>query len=198
MKARKLRCWVNYAGVLVCWLWGGKSPGISTIDLPGIGDEDDIQFESDTSQSESDHNSVPTTPQPQQPVTPTGNMAYAPDAKKTIQNIQISSMPQPTLNTATPVVQVTCFCSVEGLPATVFRLQLLNQNFQSGMISNSSSQAAAAAHANSGLPFNSTFITPNFTINNGLMLQRSSGFKLTVGEDGRLVLQHDPALNQVS
>uniref|UniRef100_A0AAR5Q4C1 GLTSCR protein conserved domain-containing protein n=2 Tax=Dendroctonus ponderosae TaxID=77166 RepID=A0AAR5Q4C1_DENPD len=150
--------------------------------LSGIGDEDDIQFESDTSQSESDHNSVPTTPQPQQPVTPTGSvpgqhMGYAqPDSKKNIQNIQISSMPQPTINT--PVVQ------------------LLNQNFQSGMISNSSSQATAAAHANSGLPFNSTFITPNFTINNGLMLQRSSGFKLTVGEDGRLVLQHDPALNQ--
>lgn len=28
------------------------------------------------------------------------------------------------------------------------------------------------------------------------MVQRSGGFKLTVGEDGRLVLQHDPTLNQ--
>lgn len=29
------------------------------------------------------------------------------------------------------------------------------------------------------------------------MLQhRSGGFKLTVGEDGRLILQHDPTLNQ--
>jgi len=67
------------------------------------------------------------------------------------------------------------------------------------MISNSNSQAAASAavHASGGLPFNSTFITPNFTINNGLMLQRSGGFKLTMGEDGRLVLQHDPTLNQV-
>lgn len=63
------------------------------------------------------------------------------------------------------------------------------------MISNSTSQAAAA-QAGGGLPFNSTFITPNFTINNGLMLQRSGGFKLTVGEDGRLLLQHDPTLNQ--
>lgn len=70
--------------------------------------------------------------------------------------------------------------------------QVLNQNFQSGMISNSTSQAATAQ---AGIPFNS-FITPNFTINNGLMLQRSGGFKLTMGEDGRLVLQHDPTLNQ--
>lgn len=62
------------------------------------------------------------------------------------------------------------------------------------MLSNSTSQAAAAAAA--GIPFN-PFITPNFTINNGLMLQhRSGGFKLTVGEDGRLILQHDPTLNQ--
>lgn len=67
------------------------------------------------------------------------------------------------------------------------------------MISNSTSQAAAAAAAaaaaQASIPFNS-FITPNFTINNGLMLQRSGGFKLTVGEDGRLILQHDPTLNQ--
>lgn len=74
--------------------------------------------------------------------------------------------------------------------------QVLNQNFQGNMLSNSTSQAAAAAAAAAGIPFN-PFITPNFTINNGLMLQhRSGGFKLTVGEDGRLILQHDPTLNQ--
>ncbi|XP_060534390.1 uncharacterized protein LOC132706830 isoform X2 [Cylas formicarius] len=148
--------------------------------LSGIGDEDDIQFESDTSQSESEHNSVSTTPQPQpQPgLVQTSNIQAQTnfvhtDSKKNIQNIQISAMAQPTLSAATPVVQV------------------LNQNFQSGMISNSTSQAAAAQ----GIPFNS-FIAPNFTINNGLMLQRATGgFKLTVGEDGRLVLQHDPTLN---
>lgn len=69
---------------------------------------------------------------------------------------------------------------------------MLNQNFQSGMLSNNTSQAAAAQ---ASIPFN-PFITPNFTINNGLMVQRTGGFKLTVGEDGRLVLQHDPTLNQ--
>ncbi|XP_076256332.1 uncharacterized protein LOC143193813 isoform X2 [Rhynchophorus ferrugineus] len=146
--------------------------------LSGIGDEDDIQFESDTSQSESEHNSVPTTPQPQPHVQTSQIQAQTSfvqsDSKKNIQNIQISAVAQPTINTATPVVQV------------------LNQNFQSGMISNSTSQAATAQ---AGIPFNS-FITPNFTINNGLMLQRSGGFKLTVGEDGRLVLQHDPTLTQ--
>ncbi|KAG5879758.1 hypothetical protein JTB14_027044 [Gonioctena quinquepunctata] len=146
--------------------------------LSGIGDEDDIQFESDTSQSESEPTSVPTTPQPQQMVQSSTVQAQTnfvhSDSKKNIQNIQISAMGQPTINTAAPVVQV------------------LNQNFQSGMISNSTSQAATPQ---TSLPFNS-FITPNFTINNGLMLQRSGGFKLTVGEDGRLVLQHDPTLNQ--
>lgn len=74
------------------------------------GDEDDIQFESDTSQSESEHNSVPTTPQPQQVVHSTvqaqTNYVHT-DTKKNIQNIQISAMPQPTINTATPVVQVS-------------------------------------------------------------------------------------------
>lgn len=145
--------------------------------LSGIGDEDDIQFESDTSLSESEHNSVPTIPQGH-PVQTSGLQAQASflhsDAKKNIQNIQISAMAQPALNAAAPVVQV------------------LNQNFQSGMISNSTSQASTAQ---AGIPFNS-FIAPNFTINNGLMLQRSGGFKLTVGEDGRLVLQHDPTPNQ--
>ncbi|XP_057653985.1 alpha-protein kinase 1-like [Diorhabda carinulata] len=144
--------------------------------LSGIGDEDDIQFESDTSQSESEHNSVPTTPQPQHTVHSTvqaqTNFVHT-DTKKNIQNIQISAMAQPTINATTPVVQV------------------LNQNFQSGMISNSSSQAATAQ---ASIPFNS-FITPNFTINNGLMLQRSGGFKLTMGDDGRLILQHDPTIN---
>ncbi|XP_050300396.1 polyhomeotic-proximal chromatin protein-like isoform X2 [Anthonomus grandis grandis] len=143
--------------------------------LSGIGDEDDIQFESDTSQSESEHNSVPTTPQPvpqnPQQVPPASPSPF--DPKKNIQNIQISAaVPQPTINPATPVVQV------------------LNQNFQGSMISNNPPPTAQAS------PFNSTFITPNFTINNGLMLQRSGGFKLTVGDDGRLMLQHDPTLNQ--
>ncbi|CAG9861226.1 unnamed protein product [Phyllotreta striolata] len=146
--------------------------------LSGIGDEDDIQFESDTSQSENEQNSVPTTPQPQQQqvvqntVQAQTNFVHT-DTKKNVQNIQISAMAQPTINAATPVVQV------------------LNQNFQSGMISNNTSQAATAQ---AGIPFNS-FIAPNFTINNGLMLQRSGGFKLTMGEDGRLVLQHDPTIN---
>ncbi|CAH0549125.1 unnamed protein product [Brassicogethes aeneus] len=151
--------------------------------LSGIGDDDDIQFESDASQSESEHNSVPGTPQPLQlqqqqhqnllqQAAVQQNLA---ESKKQQQqqhqqqqqlgNIQISAMPL-----SAPVVQV------------------LNQNFQSGMISNSTSQTQT------GIPFNS-FIAPNFTINNGLMLQRSSGgFKLTMGEDGRLVLQHDPQL----
>jgi hypothetical protein len=133
--------------------------------LSGIGDEDDIQFESDASQSESEPTSVPNTPQPQQQQ----NIVQA--EPKKIGNIQLSAMPQPTINAATPVVQV------------------LNQNFQGGMLSNSSTQPQA------GIPFN-PFITPNFTINNGLMVQRSGGFKLTMGEDGRLVLQHDPTLNQ--
>lgn len=79
----------------------------------GIGDEDDIQFESDTSQSESEHNSVPTTPQPpshSQPLTPSNMSApmtfVQAEPKKNIQNIQISAMPQQTINTASPVVQV--------------------------------------------------------------------------------------------
>lgn len=83
--------------------------------LSGIGDEDDIQFESDTSQSESEHTSVPTTPQPQQVVQSSTVQAQSnyvqTDAKKNIQNIQISAVAQPTINTATPVVQVRIFCS---------------------------------------------------------------------------------------
>lgn len=81
--------------------------------LSGIGDEDDIQFESDTSQSESEHNSVPTTPQPQpqqvvqsSTVQAQSNYVHT-DAKKNIQNIQISAMTQPTINAAAPVVQVS-------------------------------------------------------------------------------------------
>lgn len=78
--------------------------------LSGIGDEDDIQFESDTSQSESEPASVPTTPQPQQVVQSSTVQAQSnyvhTDAKKNIQNIQISAVAQPTINTATPVVQV--------------------------------------------------------------------------------------------
>ncbi|KRT84998.1 hypothetical protein AMK59_2128 [Oryctes borbonicus] len=154
--------------------------------LSGIGDEDDIQFESDTSQSESEPNSVhsqPNTPQPQpqsvmQPqnvlqsqqniVQTQANILQSTDTKK-IGNIQISALPQPTINAAaTPLVQV------------------LNQSFQGGVIPTSQAQ---------GIPFN-PFIAPNFTINNGLMVQRSGGYKLTLGEDGRLLLQHDPNLNQ--
>lgn len=156
--------------------------------LSGIGDEDDIQFESDTSQSESEPNSVhshPNTPQPQQTmqqpqnmiqsqqniVQTQANILQSTDTKK-IGNIQISAMPQQTINAATtPLVQV------------------LNQSFQSGVIPTSQGPQAQ------GIPFN-PFITPNFTINNGLMVQRSGGYKLTLGEDGRLVLQHDPNLNQ--
>ncbi|KAK9887314.1 hypothetical protein WA026_021623 [Henosepilachna vigintioctopunctata] len=152
--------------------------------LSGIGDEDDIQFESDTSQSENEHQPGSTTPQPQQQIQmhanaiqanaiQAQNIMHQADGKK-IGGIQIQGIAQPTINTAaTPVVQV------------------LNQNFQSGMISNSTSQASGQP----GIPF-SPFITPNFTINNGLMVQRSGGFKLAMGEDGRLVLQHDPTLNQ--
>lgn len=145
--------------------------------LSGIGDEDDIQFESDTSQSESEHNPTSTTPQPQQQqqvqmqastIQAHSNIMQT-EGKKIQTGIQIQGIAQPTINAATPVVQV------------------LNQNFHSGMISNTS-QA-------SQIPFN-PFIAPNFTINNGLMVQRTGGFKLTVGEDGRLVLQHDPTLNQ--
>lgn len=83
--------------------------------LSGIGDEDDIQFESDTSQSENEHTSVPTTPQPQHLVQSSTVQAQSnymhTDAKKNIQNIQISAMAQPTINTATPVVQVGIFTS---------------------------------------------------------------------------------------
>lgn len=72
-------------------------------------------------------------------------------------------------------------------------LQLLNQSFQSGV--NSTSFQTSQATAPAGIPLNS-FITPNITINNGLVVQRNGGFKLALGEDGRLVLQHDPTLNQ--
>lgn len=71
--------------------------------LSGIGDEDDIQFESDTSQSESEPNLVPNSQNVVQ--TNTTNLVQTTDAKK-IGNIQISAMPQPTINAATPVVQV--------------------------------------------------------------------------------------------
>lgn len=64
------------------------------------------------------------------------------------------------------------------------------------MLSNSTTQQATTG-IHSFNPFITT--TPNFTINNGgLMLQHrtAGGFKLTVGDDGRLILQHDPTLNQ--
>lgn len=68
--------------------------------LSGIGDEDDIQFESDTSQSESDTNTVV----PGVPV-----IQHSSDTTKKMSNIQISAVTaQPTINaTATPLLQVT-------------------------------------------------------------------------------------------
>ncbi|KAK5638151.1 hypothetical protein RI129_012446 [Pyrocoelia pectoralis] len=132
--------------------------------LSGIGDEDDIQFESDTSQSETE----PT-------IQITENIIRPQHLdNKRIGNIQIASVPQPTVSTGTPLVQ------------------LLNQSFQSG-VNSASFQASPAATV--GMPLNS-FIAPNITINNGLVVQRNGGFKLALGEDGRLVLQHDPTLNQ--
>lgn len=81
--------------------------------LSGIGDEDDIQFESDTSQSESEHNSVhsqPNTPQPQTTNAQTNHVQQVQvqnDASKKLGNIQISTMAQPTINaTTTPLLQV--------------------------------------------------------------------------------------------
>lgn len=86
--------------------------------LSGIGDEDDIQFESDTSQSESEPNTVhshPSTPQPQQTVIQqqtnivqnAANLVQS-DAAKKIGNIQISAVAQPTISaTATPLLQVS-------------------------------------------------------------------------------------------
>ncbi|KAF5285769.1 hypothetical protein FQR65_LT13048 [Abscondita terminalis] len=91
---------------------------------------------------------------------------------KRIGNIHIASVAQPTVSTATPLVQ------------------LLNQSFQSGVNSFQTTQPPPP-----GIPLNS-FIAPNITINNGLVVQRNGGFKLALGEDGRLVLQHDPTLNQ--
>lgn len=58
--------------------------------ISGIGDEDDIQFESDASQSESEPNSIPNTPHSQNIV----------QENKKIGNIQLSAMPQPTINAA--------------------------------------------------------------------------------------------------
>lgn len=88
--------------------------------LSGIGDEDDIQFESDTSQSESEPNSGhshPNTPQPQQTVIQqqqtnivqnAANLVQANDSGKKIGNIQISAVAQPTISaTATPLLQVS-------------------------------------------------------------------------------------------
>ncbi|GJQ70494.1 hypothetical protein Trydic_g22903 [Trypoxylus dichotomus] len=56
-------------------------------------------------------------------------------------------------------------------------------------------KAECQAPAAQGIPFNLS-TAPNFTINNGLILQRSEGYKLALGEDGRLLLQYDPNLNQ--
>lgn len=86
--------------------------------LSGIGDEDDIQFESDTSQSESEPNNVhshPSTPQPQQTVIQqtnivqnAANLVQSADSTKKIGNIQISAVAQPTISaTATPLLQVS-------------------------------------------------------------------------------------------
>lgn len=88
--------------------------------LSGIGDEDDIQFESDTSQSESEPNVVQT-PQPhiiqQQAniVQSASNLVQTSEPAKKIGNIQISTMAQPTINaTAAPLLQVrncTDYCN---------------------------------------------------------------------------------------
>lgn len=82
--------------------------------LSGIGDEDDIQFESDTSQSESEHNSVhsqPHTPQPQNTNTVHSStvqqVQVQSDTTKKIGNIQISAVAQPTINP--PLLQVRFF-----------------------------------------------------------------------------------------
>lgn len=77
-----------------------------------------------------------------------------------------------------------------------FSLQLLNHGFQGGLNSlNNASFQTSPSPAGAGIPLNS-FLAPNITINNGLVVQRNGGFKLALGEDGRLVLQHDPTLNQ--
>lgn len=80
--------------------------------LSGIGDEDDIQFESDTSQSESEHNSVhsqPNTPQPQTTnavqSSTVQQLQVQSDTTKKIGNIQISAVAQPTINP--PLLQVS-------------------------------------------------------------------------------------------
>lgn len=130
--------------------------------LSGIGDDDDVMFESDASQSESDAStSTATTPQPEKKLPAPPQMVIS-------QPQQIpQSHHQP--GHAAPIVQV------------------LNQTFQ--------------AQNAQQTPFGGFSIAaPNFTLGtNGLMAvqQRANGgFKLALGEDGRLVLQHDPTLNQ--
>lgn len=82
--------------------------------LSGIGDEDDIQFESDTSQSEPEptaggaqatHSTTSTHQQQPQ----TSNLLPQ-DAAKKIGNIQISAVAQPTISaTAAPLLQVMLY-----------------------------------------------------------------------------------------
>lgn len=87
--------------------------------LSGIGDEDDIQFESDTSQSESEHSAIhlqqdlmhqhqTTNSEPHIMRTQAQANILQADAGKRIGDIHISAMAQPTMNaTATPLVQVS-------------------------------------------------------------------------------------------
>lgn len=81
--------------------------------LSGIGDEDDIQFESDTSQSESEPNTVQLHSDIHQThnviqeaniIRSQANVIQATDVGKRIGNIQFSTIPQAT--TQTPLVQV--------------------------------------------------------------------------------------------
>lgn len=82
--------------------------------MSGIGNDDDVNFESDTSQSESEPiHSQSSTPQPQlsvvqpQTIQQQNHIVQTAEAAKKIGNIQISAVAQPTINTAgTPLVQV--------------------------------------------------------------------------------------------
>lgn len=84
--------------------------------LSGIGDEDDIQFESDTSQSESEPSVQVQSDLPHHQhsiiqeagiLRSQANVIHT-DANKRIGNIQISAVAQPTVTTGTPLVQVCC------------------------------------------------------------------------------------------
>lgn len=78
--------------------------------LSGIGDEDDIQFESDTSQSESEPTqSVQQANTAHQQHQQTTNLLTQ-DAGKKLGNIQISAVAQPTISAAAaPLLQVCIY-----------------------------------------------------------------------------------------